>query len=467
VAARISLALLLLSALAIAWFGIERSLWMDEAWVVNSARASSLREMFYYPGWLQTSPPLFLLLERGALSVLRLSNAATRVVPLALQLAAVTLFFTAVRRVAALPVAVVATAAVAFHPVAIEYSRTAKQYSGEIAASAALLAAGSAYLAAQSARMFRWLCVALAVAMPLSYPAVFLVPGVVWAAAKLRQTSMLALSAAIMAAQYIMLIRPNYSPALRAFWAVSPEHFWTAGLIAAILLCAGALVRFRRNHVAWMSALPCLLLAASSALGWYPATPRTWLFALPCFALLLALPANELLTRWPRFAAVAWVAAGVLPAAAAWREVHQHRNLPEEDFAGAVRYLRGHAAPSDLLLVHPSVKEGFELYAPIEGFTQPEPIYGATGWPCCVRDHLAAPHSSTRQAVIDDLEAKIPKGYSGRVWLMYSSRPTQWEYTGLDEGNLWRSQAWAMGCPPEPFIAFTNVALSPMVCRTR
>jgi hypothetical protein len=183
--------------------------------------------------------------------------------------------------------------------------------------------------------------------------------------------------------------------------------------------------------------------------------------------LLLAMFADELVGRWPRVVPIVWVFAAAVPLAAAWRQVHQHRDLPEEDFAGAVEFLHEHAAPSDLLLVHPSVKEGFELYAAMEGFAAPQPVYGATGWPCCVRDHLSPPHSSSRQAVIDDLEAKIPRGFTGRVWLMYSSRPTQWDYTGLDEGNLWRSQVWAMGCPPEPFVAFANVALSPMVCTAR
>jgi len=472
--------LLLAATLAFGLFGIERSLWLDEAWVANSVHAPTLREMFYYPGWLQTSPPLFLLLERATIHLFGLSNAALRAVPLTLEMAAVGLFFAAARRVAALPLAVLATTLVAFHPVAIEYSRTAKQYSGEVAASAALLAAASAYLGNASPRTFRWLLVALLVAPPLSYPAVFLIPGLVvavWATGDRRGAAWLALTASsVLAILYPLFIRPNYSPALRQFWAASSEHVSSAALIAAICLCAGALAWFAfaagaRQWMYWICAVPGLLLVASSALGWYPATPRTWLFVLPCLVMLLAILADEFLGRWPRIvpavSTMVWIAAAAIPLAAAWRQVHQHRNLPGEDFAGAVQFLRQHAAPADLLLVHPSVKEGFELYATMEGFAAPRPVYGATGWPCCVRDHLAPPHSSTRQAVIDDLEAKIPRSFSGRVWLMYSSRPTQWDYTGLDEGNLWRSQAWAMGCPPEQFVAFTNVALSPMVCSAR
>ena len=478
-AARIAITLLVLATLAFGLYGIERSLWLDEAWVANSVHAPTLGEMFYYPGWLQTSPPLFLLLERAIVRVFGLSNAALRGVPVALEIAAVGLFYAAARRLVSLPLAVLAATLVAFHPVAIEYSRTAKQYSGEVAATAAILAAASVYLGKPSPQTFRALLLTLSVAILLSYPSVFLIPGVivaVWASGERRRAVWLTVTAsAISAILYLLFIRPNYSPALREFWAISPEHISPALFATAIVLCVVALTRFyAMNPRQWMypvCAAPGLLLAASSALGWYPATTRTWLFVLPCLVMLLAMMSAEFLNGWPRLipavSIIAWVAAVALPGVAGWRQVHQHRNQPEEDFARAVLFLRQHAQPSDLLLVHPSVKEGFELYAIMEDYTAPRPVYGATGWPCCVRGHLAPPHSSSRQAVVDDLEAKIPRGFSGRVWLIYSSRPTQWDYTGLDEGNLWRSQAWAMGCPPEGFVAFTNVAISRMYCTSR
>jgi hypothetical protein len=484
VGTRVSVFLLLLFTLAFGLFGIERSLWVDEAWVANSVHAPTLGGMFYYPGWLQTSPPLFLLLERGAVDALGLSNAAFRAIPLALELAAAGLFFAAARRLVALPLAVLAAAAVAFHPIAIEYSRTAKQYSGELAVTAALLGAACAYFLRPSPRAFRVLLIALLAGMTLSYPTVFLIPGLIaalCATGARRQGGWLALaSGAMLGILYLLFIRPNYSPELRDFWAASPERFWTAGSAAAIFLCAGALAWFllaarrgeaRANWMYCFCAAPGLLLAAASALGWYPASPRAWLFLLPCLAMLLALFADALLKLRPSIRipakAALWIAAAAIPAIAGWRQVHQHRNRPEEDLAGPVQFLRRHAAPGDLLLVHASVKEGFQLYAAMDGFTEPRPVYGATGWPCCVRGHLAPPHSSSRPAVIEDLQAKIPKNFTGRVWLMYSSRPTQWNYTGLDEGNLWRSEVWAMGCPPEPFVAFANVSLSPMNCGAR
>jgi hypothetical protein len=42
---------------------LHQSLFVDEAWA-NSVLTESLHEMLYYDNWLQTSPPLFLLLVR-------------------------------------------------------------------------------------------------------------------------------------------------------------------------------------------------------------------------------------------------------------------------------------------------------------------------------------------------------------------------------------------------------------------
>src|SRR5580658_3148113 len=84
---------LLLAALVLGIYGIDRSLWMDEAWVANSALAPSLSGMFYYPDWLQTSPPLFLLLTRAAVYTVGVSSFAFRLVPLALALIAVAAMF--------------------------------------------------------------------------------------------------------------------------------------------------------------------------------------------------------------------------------------------------------------------------------------------------------------------------------------------------------------------------------------
>ena len=65
VSGRLATIVLLGFTLILGLYGIERSLWLDEAWVANSVHAPTLHGMFYYPNWLQTSPPLFLLLAES------------------------------------------------------------------------------------------------------------------------------------------------------------------------------------------------------------------------------------------------------------------------------------------------------------------------------------------------------------------------------------------------------------------
>ncbi|HEY2842268.1 MAG TPA: glycosyltransferase family 39 protein, partial [Bryobacteraceae bacterium] len=149
-------------------YGIERSLWLDESWVANSVNAPTLGEMFHYPGWLQTSPPLFLLLARGVVRSFGLSTVALRSVPLLLSLAAVAGMLAASRRVVAAHFAVLATAILAFHPTTIEYFRAFKQYGGEVAATSLVLWAGIAYLQKPQRRQFWVLLAVVIAAMALS-----------------------------------------------------------------------------------------------------------------------------------------------------------------------------------------------------------------------------------------------------------------------------------------------------------
>jgi uncharacterized membrane protein len=51
---------------------------MDEAWVANSILTENIAGMFYYDSWLQTTPPLYLLLARLTVFVFGTSNTAFR-----------------------------------------------------------------------------------------------------------------------------------------------------------------------------------------------------------------------------------------------------------------------------------------------------------------------------------------------------------------------------------------------------
>jgi hypothetical protein len=467
--ARIAAAGLLLAALALGIYGIGRSLWLDEAWVANSVLAPTLSGMFYYPDWLQTSPPLFLLLTRAAVHTFGLSNVAFRLVPLAFALVAVASMMAVSRRLLSPFFGVLACALLAFHPTAIEYSRTCKPYSGELAASAVILLSAALYLQLPGRRRFLWLAGAFVLTLPLAWSTAFLLPGVamaVWARGGIRRAGSLVLIASgVLAILYVVFIRSNLSPELRTYWIANAQDLSPA-LLAAVAFCVAAFVRALLTR-AWMpvvALLPCLLLAASNALQWYPASPRTRLFVLPCFLLAAAMTAQDL-WRWRRPMGLAWLIVITLGSQAAWKLVREHQNRPEEDFAGAVRFLRQHVEPRDILLVNAAVIEGFKLYTAMEGWHDHHAIYSDTGWPCCRRGEIPTRGASTEQAVVEDLDRKIPKGFFGRVWLFYSARLTHVVWAGLDEGKLWRSHLTDRGCPPGPYyLVLANLAISEMDC---
>jgi uncharacterized membrane protein len=166
------------AALANGLHGIGRSLWLDEAWVANSVNAPSLSGMFVYPGWLQSNPPIFLLLSRAAIRVFGLSNASLRIVPLLFYLLAVGALLAIGRRIFAPFLAVLVGALVAFYPNAVEFSHTVKPYSEELAVTGILILATIWYLQQPGRREFGWLLAAVGGSLLLAYSAVFLWPGI-------------------------------------------------------------------------------------------------------------------------------------------------------------------------------------------------------------------------------------------------------------------------------------------------
>jgi len=483
--ARIAAVIVILAALAAGLNGIGRSLWLDEAWVANSLNAPTLSGMLVYPGWLQSNPPLFLIFSRTAVRVLGLSNASFRIVPLLFSFLAIAAMLAASGRIFVPSFAVLASALVALHPSAIEFSHTLKPYSEELAATAMLILATICYLKQPGSRQYLWLLAAAGISLPLAYSSAFLFPGVflaVGATCAPDRGKRIALLAAVTGGSFLIIywfcIRPNVSPELYAFWAADADNRITAGLVAALLGCVGAVVpavlRLFRGTAGWrdwtriVCFLPCLLLGASRALGWYPASRRTLLFLLPCFFLLVMMIADDLTRRLTTPKRALNIAALGLTLVIVSRAITGQLIGPPdrsgENFAGAVGFLQHRVATGDIVLVHACCKEGFELYAAMYGWQKPPVIYGETGWPCCARGKDARPGASTKQAALQDLDSKIPRGFSGRIWLLYTTRPTHWAYVGLDEGNLWRNHVWDRGCPPGPYFDFGNLTVSPMNC---
>lgn len=237
-----------------------KSLWTGEAWVANSVLSDSLAQMFHYDAWLQTTPPLFLLLVRQSVHVFGISLLAFRAVPFLLSLLSLVLLAWLSRLVLRTPFAVLCTALLALCPPAVVFSKEVKQYSGDLAATCLILLLSWMYLATPNVRRYLWLISGLAAVLFLSYPAVCFIPLVFWVlftaqpATKdgqtltprvrfLRLVPAAGLVALISALNYWFFVRPNTAPQLTAFWA---EGYPTLGSVKI-------LVRFYAEYFLGMS----------------------------------------------------------------------------------------------------------------------------------------------------------------------------------------------------------------------
>src|SRR5712692_930629 len=133
---------------------LGRSLWLDEAWVANAALAPSLREAIYYDAWLQTSPPLFIVLTRFAALLFGVSNATLRIVPTLSGIASVILVSFIALKLLRPIFASIAVFLFVFSPPVILYSQSMKQYSTDVLCTVALLTLGLIYLEKRSEKSF-------------------------------------------------------------------------------------------------------------------------------------------------------------------------------------------------------------------------------------------------------------------------------------------------------------------------
>ena len=382
-------ALGLLAALAIR-FQSGRSLWLDEAWVANSATAPSLHDVFFYPHWLQTSPPLFLLMVRAAVRIFGSGNTALRAVPMIMGAVSALLMWRIVSRVLTRPFALLAWTSFAFSPAAFEYALTLKQYSSEVAASAVVLLVCIGYLRQPSGARFWLLAGTIGIGLLAAYSLVFVLPlvALVLLARGMHQRALtlIALASSVFVAEYFLLISRNTSAALRAFWA--PDFFpnvfasgrdllWLlplpdrlllqatfVGCGAAALCLAGLVLALchgrRRIEIQVLCGGPCLLVCGANYYSIYPMTARTELFLLPFLVVLLfsdlqlvthSLPARTHRRLQP---SLGWIliAGTLLAVVAGARKIDAlSSQAPEEDAASAISFLRDHVRPGDTVWV--------------------------------------------------------------------------------------------------------------------
>jgi uncharacterized membrane protein len=483
--------------------------------------------MFYYESWLQSSPPLFLLLVRASVAVFGLTNAILRTVPLFMGLLAALSMFVLCRRLFARPYAMLAWAMFVLSQVAIEYSQTLKQYSSELAASTTILLLATLYVEKPKLRCFWLLTSAIVVGLFTAYSLAFVIPGIVLMICMspargssnprglvmgrlVRAFVLAAASGATLAGIYVTFIAPNSPEVLRRAWSTRARKNTGQGFArvaaseghdlldelplypltrrptlllvsAAATVLAGmalAWLRFRKGRRKWLeiqvvclSPLPLLFIA--EWLTWYPFTDRTVLFAVPflivllvsCIQLLGLLSRRILRDAVKPLLGILLLCGFIVILAASHRTNSNDFQLPMEDADSAVSFLQAHVQPGDFLWIHASCSEVFKLYARMSNW-QNQAHFGRTGWPCCPRG-VADPLATSSEALVRaDFGAALRAGFSGKVWLLYTKRFWHW-HDITNEPQIMRTVLRERGCAEMPSPSFREIAAASFNCSSR
>ena len=457
---------------------MNRSLWLDEAWVANSIHEPTWRGMFFFDRFVQTSPPLYLAVSRVLTAILGSREWCFRVVAWLAASGSVVVASLAFRRLFDLPLTAAGAAILALDYWSVKYAQQAKQYGTDMFAAALLLWLLVRFLQqGRSRRDLALLCAAAMLCVLLSFPAVFWFPAIVLAALLPTRQSAPWPRAAVAAASlsaalallYFVFVRPNPVGAFASSWDVLQgylrpshpfasardlflafaelfvPHAFPASKVLAFPLVALALAGFIRAVVSLRGsekALAVLLAGAAplataialSFLHQYPLLvyPRVLLWSLPSLALLI-LYALDPAARWlavrvrPRTVLIPTLTACLL--AAVFADLFLvSRPTPTEDNRQAIEFIRSQIGPSGVLYVHAGMSQQLAYYQWSLPWNPARVYVGNTDWPCCFlnRDRVASDPRATDFAS-DLAEAASRAHGADSLWLLSpAGSPGHW-----------------------------------------
>ncbi|HJT89468.1 MAG TPA: glycosyltransferase family 39 protein [Bryobacteraceae bacterium] len=458
---------------------MRSSLWLDEAWVANSVQSPSLGEMFRYSHWVQSTPPLFLIVTRWAAQAAGPSEAVLRILPTVAALASLIVIAAAYRRVCGRLAALAGTAILAANYWGVKYGGQVKQYGTDL-----LVASLLVLLVTRRMTRPEWpgrqgiliLAGTFVIAAFAAFPAFFFLPSVLVALALragardgIRRRGYRSAAVALglvlpcAAVEYWEFIRPNTTPeqvasltedflslhhlgrSLAGLWSsfsqlLVPLHSGRAAWIGGVLLvlALGGILegarRVRRREaggsaILTAGGLPIAMAVAASFARQYPVLEyaRLLMWALPCIGLLIAAGLD------PVFAALS---AGVPKREQALRAVTVAASIfavlasqmvliryprPNERNREAVQFLRRNMEPADCLFVHGGSSEQFYYYRGLLGWS-PECVYlGNTDWPCCPRGIAERASTPLAANFSQDLGRAADRARRARLWLLLPS----------------------------------------------
>ena len=431
---------------------LNRSLWLDEAYVTlnitHRSFAGLLRPLEFHQG----APIGFLLLEKWAVDLLGAGEYSLRLLPLLASFASLLLFYKLVKSVLSPLAGIIALSLFAICPSLVYYSSEVKQYSSDVAV--ALLI----YFLAIRGTQAEWrlgqsalLGLVGAIAVWMSHPSAFVLAAVgsvfipIFIAKKdwgklTRLSLALLMWAASFGICYLVSFRflardtellaywrDNFMPlpprsvsdlkwfvdSLFGFFTHSVGMQFAAVTVFAFLVGSAALYIRNRERLALLL-VPWLLTLLASGLHAYPFQGRLTLFLVPSALLLVATGVEEVRRATAHhFPLIAWILIVLLfldPTvytlhhfAKPHVEVDHPGVMPPEEIKPVIAYIRVHRRPGDLIYLFSDSQPAFEYYSELYRLYLPNVLVSTTSGDNA-RDYVAD---------LDRLRGK-------RVWVVIS-----------------------------------------------
>ena len=402
--------------LRLAEYALNRSLWLDEAFLALNVKHRSFGELLGTLDFNQAAPAGYLWLEKAISIVFGDSEYALRTVAVLAAVASVPLFFMCARRILAPWAAVLALGLLALTGGLLLHAAEVKPYSSDVLVSIVLLLLALSRWPQRELTLARTLGAGLigAAAIWISYPSVFVVAGIgavllidaivlgrratvrnllvtlVLACAGLAVLSATVLDTTIGVQSALKTGAPRYflpfppsSAADFEWFARSPLFVfrgsaglptWAAALFALLFFVgAVSLIRQRAWRTLGLLLSPLPFVLAASAADLYPFGDRFTLFYVP-FALLLVAEggwaAVEAMRAWSLAAkasssgtVLAVLCAGALLLVAAYSTATAFRNPHAEAIKPALETVQDGWRPGDTLFLYFASQYAFRYYA--------------------------------------------------------------------------------------------------------
>ncbi len=330
----------------------------------------------------------------------------------------------------------------------------------------------------------------------------------------IRRTSLfIALSTITLAAVYFFLVKPNSSDDLRQYWRelrassslynaviLTPYGYFRRALpllpydlsfskpLHVLLLCFLLLLLLAATHYLYKNrrhwphpsvflpvfAIICIATAATADfLSVYPNGERTGLFTLPLAILLLIRGTQSsflFVTRFvhiPRLRSLPALLSFALLACLSflvWQRVNAKDGFLIEDFKSSIGFLKSSAAPADAIWIQGSAAEAYRYYANLLHWEPQHTQVANLGWGCCPRNRPTLPSRSLSSDIQNELEQRLQAPLPGRIWLLYTDRPTHYQFLGFDERLLLRNFFTNRHCQLSVEKSFTAVSVLAFDC---